>query len=263
MKIVGVIPARYASSRFPGKPLADIHGKPMIWWVYQQAKKAAELDEVLVATDDERIAEAVKTFGGKYVMTSLEHKTPNDRAAEVAFKVEGDMFVVINGDEPLLDPNAITASLPSDDEYSEFYSSNVIIKFTSPVELADPANIKAVFNKKGEAMWISRAPIPYPKGSLEFEYWKVIGVAAMSRKALEFFVSTPRSKLEEIEELDIYRFLENGKTVYLKKADAHTLSVDTPKDLERVRALIVADDLERIRSMAPPPYQSGTGTVSG
>ncbi len=245
MKTIGVIPARYGSSRFPGKPLSDICGKPMFWWVYQQALKAG-LDEVYVATDDERIVEAAKAVNVKVLMTSNEHKTPNDRVWEVSTMIDGDIFLCINGDEPLIDPEVIKRSLPEecDKDDLEYYYSNVMTRIKNPVEVIDPTNIKAVVNSKGEAMWASRSPIPFPKGSMEFEYKKLVGIAAFSKKALAFYHFTPRSRLEEAEELDLYRFLENGKKVKLKEIDCSTLSVDTPKDLEHVR-LIVAETLSK------------------
>ena len=243
MKTIGVIPARYGSSRFPGKPLSNICGKPMFWWVYQQALKAG-LDEVYVATDDERIYNVAKELGVNAIMTSKEHKTPNDRVWEVSTKIEGDVFLCINGDEPLIDPEVIKRSLPEEKDLDdlEYYYSNIMTSVKNPVELVDPTNIKAVANANGDALWASRSAIPYPKGSMEFEYKKLVGIAAFSKKALEFYHTTPRSKLEEAEELDMYRFLENGKKVKLKDIDCHTLSVDTPKDLEHVR-IAVAESL--------------------
>ena len=238
MKIIGVIPARYNSSRFPGKPLADICGKPMFWWVYNQAIKAG-LDEVYLATDHEKIYNAAKELGINVVMTSPDHPTPNDRVYEVSTKVEGDIFVCINGDEPLIDPAVIRRSLPEpqDSDDLEYYYSNIITTIINPVEVVDPTNIKATVNDKGDALWISRSPIPFPKGNMDFTYKKVVGIAALSRKALEFYVSTPRSKLEQAE-LDMYRFLEHRMKVKLKEIDCHTLSVDTPKDLEHIKKII-------------------------
>lgn len=238
LKTIGVIPSRYDSSRFPGKPLSDICGKPMFWWVYQQSLKAG-LDEVYVATDDSRIFEAAEALNVKVVMTSKEHKTPNDRVWEVSTKIKGDIYLCINGDEPLINPDVIRRSLPEeeDEQDLEYYYSNVMTNIKNPVEVMDPTNIKAVANAKGDALWATRMPIPYPKGSMEFKYKKLVGIAAFSGKALEFYHFTPRSRLEEIEELDLYRFLENGKKVKLKEIECDTLSVDTPKDLEHVRRI--------------------------
>lgn len=238
LKILGVIPSRYGSTRFPAKPLSDICGKPMVWYVYQQAKKVNGLSDVVVATDDERIVDVCKKYDMNVIMTSDKHKTPNDRVWEVSTKIDADIYVCINGDEPLIEPKVIERAFPDDEDELEYYYSNVITTIENPVEVVDPTNIKAVVNAKGDAMWASRSPIPFPKGSMQFSYKKIVGVAAFSKKALQFYVDTPRSQLEFAEELDLYRFLENGKIVKLKEIECHTLSVDTPKDLEKVRELI-------------------------
>lgn len=240
LNCIGVIPSRYGSTRFPAKPLSDICGKPMVWYVYQQAKKVSSLSEVYVATDDERIADVCKQYNMNYILTSNQHKTPNDRVHEVSTKIDADIYVCINGDEPLIEPEVIEKSLPDENDIDdlEYFYSNIITTITNPVEVVDPTNIKAVTNVKGDAMWASRSPIPYPKGNMQFEYKKIVGIAAFSKKALQFYVDTPRSQVECTEELDLYRFLENGKKVKLKEIECHTLSVDTPKDLEKVREVI-------------------------
>lgn len=237
MRKIGVIPSRYGSTRFPAKPLADICGKPMVWYVYQQALKA-NLDEVYVATDDQRIMDVCNELGIQALMTSNKHMTPNDRVHEVSTLIEGDIFVCINGDEPLIEPAVINASLPEENEDITMYYSNVITTIKNPVEVVDPTNIKAVVNEKGDALWASRNPIPYPKGNMDFSYKKIVGVAAFSKDALEYYVDTPRSEIEKTEELDLYRFLVNHRIVHLKEIDCSTLSVDTPKDLEHVRDVV-------------------------
>lgn len=240
LKCIGVIPSRYGSTRFPAKPLSDICGKPMVWYVYQQAKKVKALSDVVVATDDKRIADVCEKYDMNYIMTSTEHKTPNDRVHEVSTKIDADIYVCINGDEPLIEPAVIERALPDENDVDEleYFYSNIITTITNPVEVVDPTNIKAVVNANGDAMWASRSPIPYPKGNMQFEYKKIVGIAAFSKKALQFYVDTPRSQVECTEELDLYRFLENGKKVKLKEIECHTLSVDTPKDLEKVREVI-------------------------
>ena len=240
LKIVGVIPSRYGSTRFPAKPLSDICGKPMVWYVYQQAKKVKSISEVYVATDDQRIVDVCNKYDMNVIMTSDQHKTPNDRVHEVSTKIDADIYVCINGDEPLIEPEVIERSLPEEKDQNdlEYFYSNVITTISNPVEVVDPTNIKAVVNAQGDAMWASRSPIPYPKGNMEFEYKKIVGIAAFSKKALQFYVDTPRSQVEFTEELDLYRFLENGKKVKLKEIECHTLSVDTPKDLEKVRVVM-------------------------
>ena len=236
LNVVGVIPSRYGSTRFPAKPLSDICGKPMVWYVYQQALKAKGLSAVYVATDDQRIVDVCNQYGMNVIMTSDQHKTPNDRVHEVSTKIDADIYVCINGDEPLIEPEVIERAIPeeSDEQDLEYFYSNVITTIDNPVEVVDPTNIKAVVN----ALWASRSPIPYPKGNMQFQYKKIVGIAAFSKKALQFYVDTPRSVVECTEELDLYRFLENGKKVKLKEIECHTLSVDTPKDLEKVREVM-------------------------
>lgn len=237
MKILGVIPARYGSSRFPGKPLADICGKPMIWWVYQQAKNS-RVDDLVVATDDERIVEACKNENIPVIMTSNTLETPNDRVYEVSKLIIADIYVCINGDEPLIDPEVINCVLPDYNEDIKMYYANAITAIKNPIEVMDVTNIKAVVNDNGEALWASRMPIPYPKGNVNFNYKKIIGVAAFSKDALDYYSNTPRSEVERLEELDLYRFLVNHKIVKLKEIECTTLSVDTPKDLLYVREVI-------------------------
>ena len=240
LNVIGVIPSRYGSTRFPAKPLSDICGKPMVWYVYQQALKAKGLSAVYVATDDQRIVDVCNQYGMNVIMTSDQHKTPNDRVHEVSTKIDADIYVCINGDEPLIEPEVIERAIPeeSDEQDLEYFYSNVITTIDNPVEVVDPTNIKAVVNAQGDAMWASRSPIPYPKGNMQFQYKKIVGIAAFSKKALQFYVDTPRSVVECTEELDLYRFLENGKKVKLKEIECHTLSVDTPKDLEKVREVM-------------------------
>ena len=170
MKIIGVIPARYGSSRFPGKPLQDICGKPMLWWVYNQAKKVEEFADVYVATDDDRIMNLCRQYGMNAVMTG-EHSTHIARVHELSTKVDADYYVNVNGDEPLIEPATIRAIIPkeaSDDP--KVFGLMKILK--NPVELIDPTNIKVAANKDGTALYISRAPIPHPYKTILFEYKK-------------------------------------------------------------------------------------------
>lgn len=237
MKVLGVIPARYQSSRYPGKPLEDILGKPMIWWVYQQAIKAKKMNEVYVATDDERIFNVCQQYGIRVIMTSQRHKTSTDRVAEVARKLEADLYVEIMGDEPLISPDVIDAVVPEVLEEG-FFVSNLIAVIESPTEVVDFTNLKCTVDMNGNAIAISRSPIPYPKGTLDFEYKKLLGVCAFTGEALEFYSSNERGPLEQAEDNDFYRFLERGKKVRLVEVVCEMLSVDTPKDLERVRKVL-------------------------
>ncbi|MGN1306022.1 MAG: cytidylyltransferase domain-containing protein, partial [Oscillospiraceae bacterium] len=174
MKIIGVIPARYESSRFPGKPLADICGKPMIWWVYNQALKVKRFDAVYVATDDERIESVCKELDINVIMTSDKHKSGTDRAAEVAEKVEGDLFVIVMGDEPLVSPDDIQSLI---DKASEGESDVVMLctTFKNGVDIVNTTTIKLAINDNNELIYMSRQPIPYPKACLDYEYYKNVG----------------------------------------------------------------------------------------
>ena len=236
MKIIGAIPARYGSSRFPGKPLQDICGKPMLWWVYQQASKVEEFDQVVVATDDRRIAELCEKYGMNYVMTG-EHSTHIARIHEVSTKIDADYYVNINGDEPLIEKETIQAIIPKEaSDQPKVFGLMKILR--DPVELIDPTNIKVAANRDGVALYISRAPIPHPYKTILFEYKKAIGVECWNKAALELFVNSEPGVMEQIEDLVALRFFENGVPMHYTLVESNSLSVDTPKDLEKVRKLV-------------------------
>ncbi len=238
MKILGVIPARYQSSRLPGKPLADILGKPMIWWVYQEAVKCQRLDGCLVATDDERIAAACRQYGMEYCMTSPDHDTPTGRIWEVSTLREADLYLQIMGDEPLIDVRAFDLILPPALPADPYYVAVLTNVMEHPADVIDFSNQKVVTNAAREVLLISRSPIPYPKGTLDFEYEKVTGIQLYSKAALAFYHATPKSALEKAEENDMMRFVENGHTVHAIVSPYKTVSVDTPKDVDIVRELL-------------------------
>lgn len=241
MKIVGVIPARYQSSRFPGKPLADICGKPMIWWVYQQAKKVEEFDEVVVATDDNRIADVCKQYDIQVVMTADNHPTHVHRIHEVSEKIAADYYVVVCGDEPLISVDVIKEALPkAEHESHEMYVGGLCRYFTDPAEVIDPANIKVFTNDNDECILLSRAVVPFPYKTVLFKYKKVVGVECFNKKALDFFVNTPKGPLESIEDVTLQRFLENKIHIIYRLVESVSLSVDTPRDLEKVISIIKA-----------------------
>lgn len=236
MKIIGAIPARYGSSRFPGKPLQDICGKPMLWWVYQQASKVEEFSQVVVATDDQRIADLCEQYDMNYVMTG-EHSTHIARIHEVSTKIDADYYVNINGDEPLIEKETIQAIITKEaSEQPKVFGLMKILR--DPVELIDPTNIKVAANKDGVALYISRAPIPHPYKTILFEYKKAIGVECWNKAALELFVNSEPGVMEQIEDLVALRFFENGVPMHYTLVESNSLSVDTPKDLEKVRKLV-------------------------
>ncbi|MCL1799694.1 MAG: 3-deoxy-manno-octulosonate cytidylyltransferase [Eggerthellaceae bacterium] len=238
MRVVGVIPARFASTRFPGKPLADICGRPMVWWVHRQLSQVEGVDEVYVALDDERVAQACGEYGIRHVMTSKGHPTHLDRLAEFCQAVDADFYVNVNGDEPLMRPGYVAALVPQGIDPGSFYAANAMTVIRRPVEVSDIARIKVVTDAQGFGMYLARSPIPYPKASAKFDYYKFVGIQCFSKPALEFCAETPRGRVEAIEDIDEYRFLENGRKVRFVAIEAETLSVDTAHDLERVRSVI-------------------------
>ena len=234
MKTIAVIPARYQSSRLPGKPLADILGKPMIWWVYQEAKKCPKLADVVVACDDERIAAACREYGMNYLMTSPDHDTPTGRIWEVSTRLDADLYLQVMGDEPLINAAAFDLILPHTLPDDPYYVSVLTNVMGHPADVVDFSNQKVVTNARREILMISRSPIPYPKGTLDFEYEKVTGIQLYSKQALAFYHETPKSLLEKAEENDMMRFIENGHTVHAIVSPYKTVSVDTVKDLALV-----------------------------
>lgn len=237
MKIIGVIPARYASTRFPGKPIVDICGKPMIWWVYQQAKKVKELSDVYIATDDEKIVNVCDKYNMKYITTNNNHPEHISRIHEVSTKINADFYICINGDEPLIQETVIKAAIPIQ-KYSDKYFCGLVRDMTNPVEVIDNANIKVVLNSKNQAIYMSRTPVPYPKGTLDVIYKKYVGVECFNKEALDFFVKSPMGINEKIEDIDQLRFIENGIIANFVLVESESLAVDTPKDLEFVKKII-------------------------
>jgi len=243
MKFAGIIPARYASSRFPGKPLAIIHYKPMIQHVYEQASKADLLDNVIVATDDSRIEKVVKEFGGKVMMTEPTHSSGTERCAEVqkALKHSGNSFdIIINiqGDEPFIDPKQI------DLVASCFNEGNVQIatlakKIENEKELFDPNVVKIITDINDKAIYFSRQTLPYIRGQ-KIENWiqssahyKHIGIYAFQSVILEEIVTLRKTQLEEAENLEQLRWIENGYSIKVKETTIESYSVDVPEDLSK------------------------------
>lgn len=242
MKTLAVIPARYGSSRLSGKPLMDICTRPMIWWVYRQVAQATGVDEVLVATDHEEIQRVCGQWGLPCRMTGANHQTSTERLWEVAQAVPADVYICVNGDEPLIDPGLVERVIPPSTE--DFFACNLMTKILSPAQAVDETNIKVVTDADGFALFMSRSPIPHPKASLAFDYYKHLGVLAYSPQALRFFASTPRGELEKVEDINELRFIEHGRKLKMIPVEAHTLSVDTQKDLEHVRR-VIREKLER------------------
>jgi 3-deoxy-manno-octulosonate cytidylyltransferase (CMP-KDO synthetase) len=241
MHVLGVIPARYRSSRFEGKPLADILGKPMVQHVWERARAAGCLDELIVATDDERIRDAVIAFGGRAVMTSTEHHSGTDRAAEAACATAADVIVNIQGDEPMIEPAMIADVVRPFRDGSGACVVTLKKEVFQDSEFADPGVVKVVTDPAGWALYFSRSLIPYPRTRpQDFHVYEHVGLYAYTRECLLRLASLPVSTLEEIESLEQLRALENGIRILVVQTACRSeaVSVDTPEDLERVRTIL-------------------------
>lgn len=236
MMIIGVIPARYQSTRLPGKPLQDIAGKPMIQWVYEGASQSKLLDEVWVATDDERIQKAVEGFGGRAVMTSASHQTGTDRLAEVAAGHSCDLVVNIQGDEPLIQGSVIDQVVrPLIEDVSIPMGTAMAIE-EDPEALQDTSVVKVVPDANGFAMFFSRSLIPYPRKDGRF--YRHIGLYVYRREFLLKFHSLPAAPSEIMESLEQLRALHHGYRIKITEVSGRFIGVDTPEDLEMVRKIL-------------------------
>lgn len=246
MKFIAIIPARYASSRFPGKPLADMKGKPMIQRVYEQVKKS--VDAVWVATDDPRIYKVVETFGGKVVMTSPDHKSGTDRIKEAYSKIGGDFDVIINvqGDEPFIQPEQIDI-LKNCFDSKDIELATLVKPFKKEDgfdALFNPNSPKVVINKNNEAIYFSRSIIPYVRDADHTKwldrhiFYKHIGMYAYRVDVLNEITRLPQSSLEKAESLEQLRWIENGYRIKVGYTDVETIGIDTPEDMARAITLL-------------------------
>ena len=240
MNVVCIIPSRYASTRLPGKPLLDIAGKPMIQHVVERVRQARRPSRIIVATDDERIAEAVRSFGGEARMTSTDHPTGTDRLAEVAATLpEMDLILNIQGDEPLIPVQAIDELVAAFDDCPDLPMATLMTPMTE-TEYDNPAAVKVVTTLDGHALYFSRSLIPYPRNrGSECRCFKHIGVYAYRRDFLLRFAALPPSPLEVTESLEQLRALENGYRIRVIETPFRSIGVDTPADLEEVRRLFL------------------------
>lgn len=240
-KVVVVIPARYGSTRLPGKPLVQLAGKPMIQRVYERAKLAKQANQVIVATDDERIVKAVEAFGGEARMTRTDHRTGTERVAEVAAHVEGDIFVNVQGDEPLLDPAAVDTAVSSLLEEPAASISTVATPIKTPGDIMDPNVVKTVLDFDGNALYFSRAPIPWVRDTASktlVRHLKHLGLYVFQREALLEYATLPQGELERIEQLEQLRWMENGWKIRVAEVEHDAVSVDVPEDVGRVEKLL-------------------------
>ena len=239
-KVIGVIPARYGSSRFPGKIIAMIAGKPMIQRVYEKAKQSKLLDDLIVAVDDERVKNAVEGFGGKAVMTGAEHQSGTDRIAEVMKKIDCDIVVNIQGDQPLLDPNMIDEAVQPLLDDASIPMSTIKTKI-GPEGFNDPGVVKVVTDVNGLALYFSRSLIPFPRDGEKTNVYEHVGLYVYRRDFLLKISATPQSFLEKTEMLEQLRVLENGYKIIVvetKSDRAAGVSVDTQEDLANVEKMI-------------------------
>lgn len=242
MKIIGIIPARYGSSRFPGKPLVDIDGKSMIQRVYEQASKSTRLDAVVVATDDVRIADEVSAFGGKFHLTSAAHQSGTDRCAEVIRKETGyDVVVNIQGDEPYIDPTQIDLLISCFDA-STVQLATLVKKIHNDEELFNTNIPKVILNASQEAVYFSRQAIPFIRGKEkdswleEHQFYKHIGIYGYTAATLLELTKLEPSSLELAESLEQLRWVENGYTIQTRTTDIETIAVDSPEDLIKLKS---------------------------
>lgn len=236
-RVLAVIPARYASTRFPGKPLVKIFGKPMIQHVWERVNQVPGIERAIVATDDPRIQEAVLAFGGEVVMTSPDHPSGTDRVWEVAQPLTEYSFVMnVQGDEPMIDPQALQKLIDKMHHHPEAEIATLIVPIRDAAEWQDPNIVKAVINQAGQALYFSRSPVPYHRDQPELpnNAFRHLGIYFFRRGALYRFTQLPPSPLELSERLEQLRALENGISIFTAQVSEAPIGIDTPEDLERL-----------------------------
>ncbi|MBK5257810.1 MAG: 3-deoxy-manno-octulosonate cytidylyltransferase [Vicinamibacteria bacterium] len=251
MRVAAIIPARFASTRLPGKPLSLIHGWPMVRHVYERARRAKTLDDVVIATDDPRVMDAVAAFGGRALMTSPSCPTGTDRLAEASKQIEADIYVNVQGDEPMIDPDQIDAAVNGLLADAEAAISTLSLPLRTVEEMMSDAVVKVVTDARRHALYFSRSPIPHGRTtarSLEAAAGaaiasgmarKHVGLYVFRREALAAFARLSPSAPEALEQLEQLRALHHGLTILVEPVEGEgTVAVDTPEDLERARALI-------------------------
>ena len=251
MKATAIIPARYGSTRFPGKPLALINGFPMIQHVCQRVANATMVDRVIVATDDERVAAVVDSFGGEVMLTRADHPTGTDRLAEVAEKIESELIVNVQGDEPLIDPRMVDQAIAPLVKNQQIQMGTLASKIAQIGDFHNPNVVKVVKDQSGFALYFSRAPIPWPRDLDSEQLEKVlpqpsflrhIGLYVYRRELLLDYPSWPKTPLENLESLEQLRALERGIRLYVAETEFSCHGVDTPEDLKRVSQLMSAEN---------------------
>ncbi len=236
MSVCAIIPARYASTRFPGKPLADILGKPMIQHVFERTRQASTVDRVLVATDDERIRATVAGFGGEVVMTRAEHPTGTDRLAEVAAAIDAALVVNVQGDEPLIDPLMIDQAVAPLLADPTIAMGTLKSRIVDEEDYRNPNVVKVVTDRNGFALYFSRASIPFLRDAEAADalFYKHVGLYVYRRELLLRYPGMPETSLEKAEKLEQLRALEHGHRIFVAETDRQSIGVDVPGDLQKV-----------------------------
>lgn len=240
-KVVAVIPARYASSRFPGKPLAKIHDKPMIQWVYERVKGVEGITDVYVATDDERIFDTVECFGGKVIMTSKDHKSGTDRISEAISKIDDDIDIVLNiqGDEPMIKKEMISQLISAFDDES-VNMATLKKRLYDEDDINNPNIAKVITDVNNDAIYFSRSTIPYNRdGKDDIKYFKHIGVYGYKKDFLMKFSNLKKSNLEELEQLEQLRVIENGYKIRVIETEYESIGVDLLEHIDKVESLLI------------------------
>jgi 3-deoxy-manno-octulosonate cytidylyltransferase (CMP-KDO synthetase) len=239
---IAVIPARYDSTRLPGKPLVPLAGKPMIERVWERVRRAQSLSGVIVATDDERIRNVVESFGGEATMTRSDHRSGTERVGEVAAaRADAEIVVNVQGDEPLIEPAAIDAAVEAIREDDEVRVSTLAVPIGKPGDIMDANIVKVVLDFDDNALYFSRAPIPWVrdrKSPVHARHLKHLGLYAFRREALMDFATFPQGDLERVEQLEQLRWLENGYRIRVVETEHDSVSVDVPEDVARVEQLL-------------------------
>ena len=239
--VLAVIPARYASTRFPGKPLAVIGGRPMIQHVVERVRQSKTVSRVVVATDDERIRSAVQGFGGEAVITRSDHRCGTDRVAEVSAHIPAEIYVNVQGDEPLISPDTIDVVVTAMLDDPAVQIATPCIEIAEPKDVMDPNIVKVVLDFDGNALYFSRAPIPWVRDAasgIAVSHWKHLGLYAFRHSALVEYPTLPPGQLEPIEQLEQLRWIENGFRIRVVETVHDAVSVDVPADAERVEKLL-------------------------
>ncbi len=241
---IAVIPARYAATRLPGKPLVSLAGKSMIERVWERTRRAKKISRVIIATDDERILKAVAGFGGEAAMTRSEHRSGTERVAEVAAGMarnDAEIFVNVQGDEPLIDPDAIDAAVEAIESDESVMVSTLMVPIAKAADIMDPNIVKVVLDFDGNALYFSRAPIPWVRdreSPVHVQHMKHLGLYAFRSAALLDFPTLPLGDLERVEQLEQLRWMENGYKIRVAETAHDSVSVDVPEDVARVEQLL-------------------------